>query len=92
MNAMTTESEELKIKFEDFDKICRFCYKRSHYLRPIFEEIDEKPDADLINSFTETVDTVGLLDINLGLKVIQFRIVRNKELYKQNISIVGSLW
>lgn len=67
---MTTENEELKIKFEDFDKICRFCYKRSHYLRSIFEEIDEKPDAELITSFSEMEDTVSLLDANLGLKVV----------------------
>lgn len=67
---MTTENEEWNIKFEDFDKICRFCYKRSHYLKSIFEEIDEKPDTDLMSSFAETMDTVALLDMNLGLKVM----------------------
>lgn len=74
---MTTENDELNIKFEDFDKICRFCFKRSHYLKSIFEEIDEKPDADLMsfNETVETIDTVSLLDINLGLKVIDYRIV-----------------
>lgn len=66
---MTTENDELKIKFEDFDKICRFCYKRSHYLKSIFEEIDEKPDAEFMTLFSEVEDTVYLLDVNLGLKV-----------------------
>lgn len=68
---MMTGNEEQQIRFEDFDKMCRFCYKRSNYLRSIFEEIDEKPYADLMNNFNETVDDmVALLDINLGLKVI----------------------
>lgn len=71
---MSTENEDSKIKFEDFDKICRFCYKRSHYLMSIFEEVDEKPYAELLSSFNETVDTVALLDTILGLKVIQFGI------------------
>lgn len=73
---MTTENEELIIKFEDFDKICRFCYKRSHYLRSIFEEVDEKPDAELMSNFNEMEDMVALLDTNLGLKVIQLRLCK----------------
>lgn len=68
-NTMTTETEELDVYFEDFDKICRFCYKRSHYLKSIFEEIDEKPNANFDSSFSDTMDTVAMLDANIGLKV-----------------------
>ncbi len=69
---MSTDNKEAEIQFEEFHKICRFCYKRSHYLMSIFEEIDEKPDTDLISSFHETTDTVAMLERSLGLKVMEF--------------------
>lgn len=65
-----TDTDELAIEFEDFDKICRFCYKRSHYLKSIFDENDEKPDAyHGIETISETMDTVAMLQINLALTV-----------------------
>lgn len=70
---MPTDTEEVTIGFEDFDKICRFCYKRSHYLRSIFEENDEKPDADHGITFGETMDTVAMLQLNLALTVIELQ-------------------
>lgn len=65
-----TDTDELAIEFQDFDKICRFCYKRSHYLKSIFDENDEKPDAyHGIETISETMDTVAMLQINLALTV-----------------------
>lgn len=79
---MTTENDELKIQFEDFDKICRFCYKRSHYMRSIFDGVDEKPDAELFCSFSEQEDdTVNMLFTNLGLKACLFFIIHGNSLH-----------
>lgn len=66
---MKTETEEVEINVEDFDKICRFCYKRSHYMKSMFDEVDEKPDVAIFDGVGETVDTVAMVEANLGLKV-----------------------
>lgn len=55
-------------------------------MKSIFEEIDEKPDADLVSSFNETVDMVALLNVNLGLKVMHSYGYTFGDLVKMRIS------
>lgn len=57
------------IVFEDFNKICRFCCKRSDNMTNIYQNLEESSNNSCVNIIKES-DAVVIMLLKIGLSVI----------------------
>lgn len=71
---MTDPSGLGLIQYEDFNKICRLCCKRTKDLTPIHQKIEESSN-DLWDSDIPDSDAIVIMLLKIGLSVIICHIV-----------------